>query len=54
MTMGDYDLVTVMEAPDDWAIATFVLALAAGGNLRTTTLKAFAEAEYREIMQALP
>ena len=54
MTMGAYDLVVVLEAPDDRAVAQHVLALAAGGNLRTTTLKAFPEGEYREIMQTLP
>ena len=54
MTMGAYDMVTLVEAPDDQALAKFVLATAAGGNLRTTTLRAFPEAEYREIMQALP
>jgi uncharacterized protein with GYD domain len=52
--MGAYDLVAVAEAPDDRAMATFALALAAGGNVRTTTLRAFPEADYREIMQALP
>ena len=54
LTMGAYDLVALAEAPDDQALAKFALALAAGGNVRTTTLRAFPEAEYREIMQALP
>jgi uncharacterized protein with GYD domain len=54
LTMGAYDLVALVEAPDDQAMAKFALALAAGGNVRTTTLRAFPEAEYREIMQALP
>jgi len=31
-----------------------ILALAQGGAVRTTTLKAFTEAEYREIIGALP
>jgi uncharacterized protein with GYD domain len=54
LTMGAYDLVALVEAPDDQAMAKFALALAAGGNVRTMTLRAFPEAEYREIMQALP
>ena len=53
MTMGDYDFVNIVEAPDDQAIAKYVLSLAALGNVRTTTLKAFPEAEYRDIIQAL-
>ena len=53
MTMGDYDFVNIVEAPDDQAIAKYALSLGALGNIRTTTLKAFPEAEYREILQAL-
>lgn len=52
--MGVYDLVAVIEAPNDDAVAKFVLALASAGNVRTTTLNAFPEAEYREIIAALP
>lgn len=53
LTMGGYDMIAVFEAPDDQAMAKHVLSLASLGNLRTTTLKAFSEAEYRDIMQAL-
>jgi uncharacterized protein with GYD domain len=54
MTIGPYDMLTRIEAPGDDAVAKFVLALSSGGNVRTTTLKAFPEAEYREIIKALP
>jgi len=54
LTMGGYDIVTVAEAPNDETVAKFVLALAASGNVRTTTLKAFPEAEYRKIIAGLP
>lgn len=54
LTMGAYDIVTVVEAPSDEAIAKFVLAAGSLGNIRTTTLKAFSEAEYRKIIGALP
>ncbi len=53
LTMGDYDLVSVLEAPDDQAVAKFLLSVGALGSVRTTTLKAFPEAEYRDIMGAL-
>lgn len=53
MTMGDHDMVVVMEAPNDEAVAKFVLRLAGAGNVRTKTLKAFAEAEYRSIIGSL-
>jgi len=54
MTIGAHDMVVRLEAPDDGAAAKFILALAQGGAVRTTTLKAFTEAEYREIIGALP
>ncbi len=54
LTMGAYDIVTVVEAPDDETVAKFVLALASAGNVRTTTLKAFPEAEFRQIIKGLP
>ena len=53
MTMGDYDLVAVYEAPDDAIAARFTLILGMLGNVRTTTLKAFPEAAYREIINSL-
>ncbi|HET7717039.1 MAG TPA: GYD domain-containing protein [Bauldia sp.] len=53
MTIGAYDMVAVMEAPDDEAAAKFTLILASGGNVRTSTLKAFDEATYRKIVSGL-
>ena len=53
MTMGDYDLVAIYEAPDDAVAARFTLLLAQLGAVRTTTMKAFPEAAYREIVNSL-
>ena len=53
MTMGDYDLVAIYEAPDDAVAARFTLMLGRMGNVRTRTLKAFPEAAYREIIASL-
>lgn len=53
LTMGDYDLVAVYEAPDDAVAARFNLQLGMVGNVRTRTLKAFPEAAYREIIASL-
>lgn len=50
MTFGAYDLVGILDAPNDEAAATFVLRTATAGNIRATTLKAFAEADYRKII----
>lgn len=53
LTMDRHDIVAVYEAPDDAVAARFTLQLAALGNIRTETLKAFPEAAYREIMASL-
>ncbi len=53
LTMGDHDMVVVMDAPNDEAMAKFVLALGSAGSVRTRTLKAFSEAEYRAIIGSL-
>jgi uncharacterized protein with GYD domain len=53
LTMGDYDIVAIYEAPDDAVAARFNLQLGMLGNVRTRTLKAFPEAAYREIINSL-
>ena len=53
MTMGDYDLIAIYEAPDDAVAARFTLLLGMLGTVRTKTLKAFPEAAYREIIASL-
>ena len=53
MTLGEYDLVAVYEAPDDAVAARFSLLLGTLGSVRTKTLKAFPEAAYREIVASL-
>jgi uncharacterized protein with GYD domain len=40
-TIGPYDLVAVSEFADDQTATAFALALGAGGNVRTTTMRAF-------------
>ena len=53
MTVGTYDMVVTAEAPNDETFAKFALTLAMGGNIRTTTLKAFPEDAYRKIIGGL-
>lgn len=54
LTMGRYDLTAIVEAPDDETATRLVLALGSGGAIRTETLRAFTEGEYRQIIAALP
>lgn len=53
MTLGDYDLVMIFDAPDDAVAARFGLLLGQLGAVRTRTMKAFPEAAYREIINSL-
>ena len=53
MTIGSFDMVSVIEAPDDETLAKHLLTLGAEGNLRTITLKAFPEESYRAIIASL-
>jgi uncharacterized protein with GYD domain len=53
MTMGAHDVVVVFEAPDDAVAVRFALKLGQAGSLRTSTLKAFPEQAYREVIASL-
>ena len=53
-TMGRYDGIAVYRMRDDAAAATFCLATMARGNVRSETMRAFEESEYREILGNLP
>jgi uncharacterized protein with GYD domain len=53
MLQGAYDLALILEAPNDEALAKLLLKVGAAGNVRTTTMKAYPEAEYRKIMSEL-
>jgi uncharacterized protein with GYD domain len=52
-TVGPYDLVTIIEAPDDESATAMLLELGSAGNLRTTTLRAYDHEEMSGILQRL-
>jgi uncharacterized protein with GYD domain len=54
LTMGEYDFVSVVEAPDDETMTRALLSVAQGGNISTETLRAFPEADYRRIIASMP
>jgi uncharacterized protein with GYD domain len=54
LTMGQYDAVVIGEAPDDETAAKLALMIGARGAVRTETLRAFTEDEYRAIIASLP
>jgi uncharacterized protein with GYD domain len=49
-TLGAYDLVALTEFPDDETATAFALALSSQGNVRTTTMRAYDEAEMTAIV----
>lgn len=53
MTMGEYDIVAVYDAPDDAVAARFTLMLCRQGNVRSKTLKAFPEQAFRQVIASL-
>ena len=54
LTMGRYDEVLIVESPSDEVAATLALSAGSEGNVRTETLKAFPETEYRNIIAKIP
>jgi uncharacterized protein with GYD domain len=53
-TTGEYDLVCVLEADNESALAAFALAVAAQGNVRVQTLRAYSAGEMDTILAKLP
>lgn len=52
-TLGSYDVVAIFDAPDDASITALGLAIGAGGNVRTQTLRAFSRDEMNGILAKL-
>ena len=53
ITMGEYYYVDIAEAPNEEVALAFTLSLGSGGNVRTTTLKAFTKKQFAEIIENL-
>ena len=53
LTMGPYDTVAVLTLPNDETMASLALSLGAAGNVKTLTMRAFPEPEYREILKSV-
>jgi uncharacterized protein with GYD domain len=52
-TVGPYDLVAIIEAPDDESATAFLLEAGSLGNIRTTTLRAYDREEMSSILGRL-
>jgi uncharacterized protein with GYD domain len=53
-TLGEFDIVTVIDAPDEASFMAFGLALGSKGNIRTQTLRAFTKDEFGAVLGRLP
>jgi len=49
-TLGEYDIVVVVEAPDDISMTALGLSTFALGNVRTQTMRAFTQADMKTIL----
>ena len=49
-TMGAYDGVVIMEAPDDETMSAFILKVGSLGNVKGQTLRAFRRNEMEKIL----
>ncbi len=54
LVMGEYDIIFVAEAPNDETVAKLALILGSKGSVKTRTMRAFTEAEYRKLVGSLP
>lgn len=54
LVTGQYDAVVIGEAPDDETVMKLALSIGSRGAIRTETLRAFTEDEYRKIIASLP
>ena len=53
-TLGQYDLIAVIEARDEESATAFALAIGAAGNVRGQTLRAFSKDEMNAILAKMP
>jgi uncharacterized protein with GYD domain len=53
-TLGEYDIVGVVEAPDDETATAWLLRLGSQGNVRTKTMRAFSGEEMRAVIDKAP
>ncbi len=51
VTMGEYDIIAVTEDPSDEVASAVALSIAAKGNAKTKTMRAYTEGEFAEIVK---
>ena len=51
---GEYDFISIVEAPSDEVAMTGTLRTISKGDIRTTTLRAFTKQEFEEMLRKIP
>ena len=54
LTLGRYDIVLIVDAPNPETVAKILFQITSAGNVSTESLTAFTEEEYRKIIAELP
>ncbi len=54
LTMGAYDVVILVDAPNDETMAAWTLSLGSLGNVRTQTMRAYSADEMDKIFAKIP
>ncbi len=49
-TIGAYDVVTIIDAPDDESLAALLFSIGSQGNVRTQSLKAFESDQIERVL----
>lgn len=52
-TMGAYDAVVVLDAPDEATASRFAISISSQGNVRTLTMRAYTKDEMAKIVSGL-
>jgi len=53
-TLGTYDAVLIVDAPNEEAMTTWALSVSSLGNIRTQTMRAFSADEVNRILAKIP
>ncbi len=54
LTLGEYDMLAVINTPNDDVLARLLLTIGTDGNIKTTSFRAYSEDEFRRIVAAVP
>ena len=54
LTMGQYDMVIIVQSPNAQVAASLLLTIGSQGNVSTKSMRAFTEEEFKGLVASLP